>query len=145
VLLRNWYKTEKGRGLQMKQKKMVPEKTTQATSIGGRKKASWKRSDRWGIDDRWAGTSVIYAASGTESVAMSGDYDVTYQDESNPGELRAFRQAQRSRGITVKDLGEGKLHDQLVVIFGAEMSAANAVRTLKALISRIETEGLNRA
>lgn len=61
----------------MKQNKVDFTKATQSPPSGKRKGVPWTKSDRWGIDDRWEGTSVAYAASGTESVAMSGDYDVT--------------------------------------------------------------------
>jgi hypothetical protein len=108
-----------------------------------REKKSWKVSDRWGIDEAWSGTAVIYSAVGLESWALTGDYDVTYCDESNPEELRAYREVQRRRGKSVKKLGKNKVRDHLVVIFGAEMSARTAVTTLSALIDRITTEGLN--
>lgn len=97
---------------------------------------SWKVSDRWGIDERWHGTAVIYSTAGRESWGLTGDYDVTYCDESNPEELRAYRQVMRRRGRRVKKLGIDKLRDHLVVIFGAEMSARTAVATLSALIDR---------
>jgi hypothetical protein len=44
----------------------------------------WKRSDDWGIDSEWSGTAMIYAASNTSSFALSGDYQVSFEDESEP-------------------------------------------------------------
>jgi hypothetical protein len=64
----------------MKQDKIDCRRTRQAKPSGGRERASWTKSYRWGIDERWAGTSMICAASGRESFALSGDYDVTYRD-----------------------------------------------------------------
>jgi hypothetical protein len=67
---------------------------------------------------------------------------VTYRKESEPDELRAYREKRRRRGKRVEELGEDKISDHLVVIFGAELSARAAVATLEALIDRIREEGL---
>jgi hypothetical protein len=73
---------------------------------------------------------------------LTGDYEVTYRKESEPDELRAYREKRRRRGKRVEELGEDKISDHLVVIFGAELSARAAVATLEALIDRIREEGL---
>jgi hypothetical protein len=85
---------------------------------------------------------MIYAASGSGSFALSGDYRVSYEDESHPDDLRAARLFQASRGRDVGEVPHDKLGEELVVIFGAKITAANAVKTLKALVARIEDEGL---
>lgn len=102
----------------------------------------WKRSDDWSIDSEWSGTAVIYAASGAASFALSGDYKVSFEDESEPEDMRAMRLFRASQGDPVREVPDDKLAEELVVIIGSGMSAMNAVATLKALIARIEDEGL---
>jgi hypothetical protein len=95
-----------------------------------------------GIDDRWTGTAMIYTARGRDSYGLWGDYKVNYRADTDPEDLRAVRLAKQSRGRTVAALGDDKLNSQLVVIFGADMSADSAVKTLEALILRIKDQGL---
>ncbi|WP_338821866.1 hypothetical protein WDM22_33020 [Bradyrhizobium septentrionale] len=102
----------------------------------------WSRGDDWGIDTAWSGTAMIYAARGTMSFALSGDYEVSYRDESEPDDMRAARLFRASQGEAVREAHDEKLGDELVIIFGAKVTAAKAVRTLKALVARIEDEGL---
>jgi hypothetical protein len=103
---------------------------------------TWKHDDRWSIDAEWSGTAMIYAASGAGSFALSGDYQVSYEDESDPEDLRAARLFQASQGEDVGEVPYDKLGEELVVIFGAKITAVKAVETLKALVARIEDEGL---
>src|SRR5436189_3528599 len=110
-------------------------------SVGRR----WKDSDDWSIDSEWsgtAGTAMIYAARGATSFALSGDYRVSFEDESEPEDMRATRLFHASRGKPVDEVPHDKLADELVVIFGAKITAARAVTTLKALVARIEDDGL---
>lgn len=106
------------------------------------KKNGWKRDDRWSIDSEWSGTAMIYTASGAGSFALSGDYQVSYEDESEPKDLRAARLFRASRGDEVGEVPLDKLGDELVVIFGAKITATKAIKTLKALVRRIEDQGL---
>jgi hypothetical protein len=73
---------------------------------------------------------MIYAASGRGSFALSGDYEISYEDESEQEDLRAHRLIRHNRGESVGPLGPDKLKDELIVIFGAELSAERAVKTL---------------
>ncbi|MEH2565590.1 hypothetical protein [Bradyrhizobium sp. AZCC 2289] len=102
----------------------------------------WKVRDNWSIDADWSGTAMIYAASGITSFGLSGDYRVSFADESEPADMRATRLFRASQGVLVDELPDDKLADELVVIFGAKMTAAKALATLMALIARIEDEGL---
>lgn len=102
----------------------------------------WKRSDEWSIDSEWHGTAMIYTGRGQESFALSGDYHVSLADESEPEDLRAARLYRASQGDCVSEVPYDKLADELVVIFGTKMTAEGAVSTLKALIARIEDDGL---
>lgn len=102
----------------------------------------WMADDRWSIDLDWSGTAMIYTANGIGSFALSGGYRVTYEDESEPEDLRAARLFRASKGMPVGEVQHDKLGAELVVIFGAKMTATDAVKTLKALVARIEDEGL---
>jgi len=102
----------------------------------------WRDDDRWSIDAEWLGTAMIYAASGCGSFALSGDYEVSYEDESEPEDLRAARLFRASQGEHVDEVPFDKLGEELVVIFGAKMTAAGALKKLKSLVARIEDEGL---
>ena len=106
---------------------------------GGRR---WKDSDDWSIDSEWSGTAMIYAARGATSFALSGDYPVSFEDESEPEDMRATRLFHASQGEPVDEVPHDKLADELVVIFGAKITAAGAVATLKALVARTEDDGL---
>lgn len=98
--------------------------------------------NEWGMDSRWEGTAIIYAPSGSNTFGFSGDYDLSFQDESRPNELRGYREVRRRRGLKVNDLSDSKLRNEMLVVFGAEMSAKDALRTLEALMERIKAEGL---
>lgn len=102
----------------------------------------WESRDYWEIDAQWSGTAMIYTATGLASFVLSGDYNVTYADESEPEDLRATRMYRKSCGQRVRKVPKDKLADELVVIFGAQITASKALQTLKALIARIEDEGL---
>jgi hypothetical protein len=79
---------------------------------------AWTEDDQWSIDSDWSGTAMIYTASGEGSFAMSGDYRVTYEDESDPDNLRAARLFRASQGKAVAEVLRGKLADELVLIMG---------------------------
>ena len=102
----------------------------------------WKRGDDWSIDSEWSGTAMIYAARNTASFALSGDYQISFEDEFEPEDMRAARLFRAGEGDPVVEVPDDKLADELVVVIGAKMTAAKAVSTLKALIARIEDEGL---
>jgi hypothetical protein len=57
-------------------------------------------------------------------------------------DMRAARLFRAGQGDPVSEVPDDKLADELVVILGAKMTAAKAVCTLKALVARIEDEGL---
>jgi hypothetical protein len=111
-------------------------------TIKERDNTSHGGSSDWGMDSRWEGTAIIYAASGKRTFGFSGDYDLSFRDETSPNELRNYREDRRGRGLRIKALTESKLRNEMLVVFGAEMSAADAVRTLEALTTRIKAEGL---
>jgi hypothetical protein len=73
---------------------------------------------------------------GDDSFGMQSDYDLQTLFESDPQEVRAFRESRRRAAAKVRSLAEDKIHDELVVIFGPEMSAKDAVSTLRHLIEK---------
>src|SRR5437588_10124385 len=93
-----------------------------------------KNGDDLSIDSEWSGTAMIYAARGATSFALSGDYRVSFEDESDPEDMRASRLFRASQGEPVDEVPYDKLADELVVIFGAKITAAKALATLKALV-----------
>lgn len=106
-----------------------------------RSSKSWKAAE-CDIDACWSGTAMIYAASGNSTSCLSGDYCVSYQDESEPRDLRANRLYRRSQGQRVNKVPRSKLGNEMIIIVGANITAAKAVQTLEAVIRRIEDEGL---
>lgn len=92
--------------------------------------------------ESFAGTTVLYAAKDDDSFGMQCDYELATLMDMNPDEVRAFRESRRRSGAKVKRLPNDRIRDELVVIFGPDMSAKSAVRTLRRLAEKIEREGL---
>jgi hypothetical protein len=92
--------------------------------------------------ESFAGTTILYAAKDDDSFGMQCDYELATLMELNPEEVRAFRERRRRAGVKVKRLPNDRIRDELVVIFGPDMSAKSAVATLKHLAKKIEQEGL---
>jgi hypothetical protein len=90
----------------------------------------------------FSGTAVLYAAKDDDAFGMQCDYELATLTELNPDEVRAARESRRRSGIKVKRLPSDRIRDELVVIFGPDMSAKSAVSTLRHLVERIEREGL---
>jgi hypothetical protein len=95
----------------------------------------------WSGSD-FAGMAVGYGAYGHDVVPMQCNYELDSSFGGDPKEVRAYRKSRRRKGQKVKKLGKNKLRHELFVVFGPEMSAAEAVRTLKCLIKDIENNGL---
>jgi hypothetical protein len=88
------------------------------------------------------GTTVMYAAVGDDSFGMQCDYVLDTLADSRKEEVRAYRASLRLDGKQVRSLAEDRVQNELVVIFGPEMSTRSAVETLRALVKKIESEGL---
>lgn len=73
---------------------------------------------------------------------MQCDYELATLMDMCPNEVRAVRESRRRSGAKVKMLPKDRIRDELVVIFGPDMSAKSAVRTLRHLVDKIEKEGL---
>jgi hypothetical protein len=92
--------------------------------------------------DVFHGTTVMYAAAGDDSFGMQCDYELNTLEDFRKKEVRAYRTSLRRRGKKLEPLKDDQIQDELVVIFGPEMSARRAVETLTALAKKIEREGL---
>jgi hypothetical protein len=92
--------------------------------------------------ESFVGTTILYAAKDDDSFGMQCDYELATLMDLNPDEVRAFRESRRRSGVKVKRLPNDRIRDELVVIFGPDMSAKSAVRTLMHLVEKIEKEGL---
>ncbi|UPJ74100.1 hypothetical protein [Bradyrhizobium sp. 187] len=92
--------------------------------------------------ESFAGTTILYAAKDDGAFGMQCDYELSTLMDVNPDEVRAFRESRRRGGSKVKRLPNDRIRDELVVIFGPDMSAKSAVTTLKHLVNKIEGEGL---
>lgn len=92
--------------------------------------------------DIFAGTSIIYAVRDGDFMPVQCDYELHTLMESNPKEVRAYRQSLKRSGLKQPRLRADQLHEELVVIFGPEMSAKKALHTLEFLTRRIKAEGL---
>jgi hypothetical protein len=92
--------------------------------------------------DTFSGTTVVYAAKGNDSFAIQCDYELLTLMDYHKDEVRAVRENRRRAGAKLKPLPDNRIQDELVVIFGPEMSAQSAVKTLECLVKKIKHEGL---
>jgi hypothetical protein len=92
--------------------------------------------------DVFTGTTTMYAAVGDDSFGMQCDYTLDTLEDTHVDEVRAFRRSLRLGKKKVRPLAKDRVKDELVVIFGPDMTARSAVETLMALASKIEREGL---
>lgn len=99
-------------------------------------------STRIALGEWFAGTTIVYAAKDDDAFGMQCDYELSTTMAVRPKEVRAVRESRRRNGRKVKKLPDDRIRDELVVIFGPDMSAKSAVTTLKHLIKKIEKEGL---
>lgn len=99
-------------------------------------------STRIALGEWFAGTTVVYAAKDDDAFGMQCDYKLSTMTATHPNEVRQVRRSRRRNGGKVKRLPDDRIRDELVVIFGPDMSAKSAVTTLKHLVKKIEKEGL---
>ena len=99
-------------------------------------------STRIALGEWFAGTTVVYAAKGDDAFGMKCDYKLSTMTATHSNEVRLVRKSRRRNGGKVKRLPDDRIRDELVVIFGPDMSANSAVATLKHLAKKIQAEGL---
>lgn len=99
-------------------------------------------STRIALGEWFAGTTIVYAAKDDDAFGMKCDYKLSAMTATHPNEVRLVRESRRRGGGKVKRLPDDRIRDELVVIFGPDMSPNSAVATLKHLAKKIQGEGL---
>lgn len=89
------------------------------------------------------GTAVVYAAKGYASTCLQCDYELEPRFDTRKSEVRAVREAKRSRAEKPPLLPATRIRDQVVILFGPEMCPKEAIQTLQALIEKIKRQGLS--
>jgi len=101
-------------------------------------KISREWDDRLWEGEELQGTYVVYSATPNNALPFVCDVDIHSLCESNIRELRAGRSVQAKRQAPREDT----LHEEIAVIFGAGLSAKEAVATLERLALQIRKNGL---
>jgi hypothetical protein len=95
-------------------------------------------SSRISNGEWFAGTTIVNAAKGDDAFGMQCDYKLSTMTDTDPNEVRVVRESRRRGGGKVKRLPNDRIRDELIVIFGPDMSANSAVATLKHLAKKIQ-------
>lgn len=92
------------------------------------------------------GVTYAQAIGNTEDFVGSAlvEFTISPLDSRSPGanDTRAHRQGLRSRGRSVAGVKRDALRDELVILPGAGMSAADVVRALQNYIKDVEENGM---
>ncbi len=93
--------------------------------------------------DIFQGTGAIYAVESDGHVdIIMGDYLFEAMPESWPEQFRAYRQQLLESGKRVPNLPEYSPRDKVLITFGPEVSADQAVAALERAIESIKGNGL---
>ena len=96
-----------------------------------------------GFQDDFQGTTAIYVVEPRDHVEIFlGDYDIEGMPETWPEEFRSYRQRRKRRGKAVPELPAASLDDRILIAFGPEVSARQAVASLERAIKSIKSTGL---
>lgn len=95
------------------------------------------------VESFFEGTAVVYVAKGYESTCLQCDFKLEPRANSRKSEVRAVREAKRRRGDKLPVLPETRIQRQLAIICGSEMSHAEFIQTLQALLEKIKRHGLS--
>lgn len=98
--------------------------------------------NRIAVESFLEGTAVIYLAKGYESTCLQCDFELEPRINSRKSEVRAVRDGKRRRGEEPPPLPETRIRNQLAIICGPEISPAEVIQTLQALIEKIRRHGL---
>lgn len=96
----------------------------------------------------YEGLTLAYAISLLEGEIITlCQYNLTpittLGPKNDPRETRAYREMRRSQGKKVPKIEENALRDELVILPGAAMSAADVVQALKNFIKHVERDGMH--
>lgn len=94
--------------------------------------------DEWNLE----GTAWALLASAEGSTDGPYSYQIDLEGRVNRKSLRAYRLEKVAKGKMPPEIPEHALQDELAVLFGADMSAAQAVTALTLVIQRIKEYGL---
>jgi hypothetical protein len=92
--------------------------------------------------DKFSGTFMTYAADKWRVLPILCSVEIHSMEDSDVGETRAARWERRMAGGTVEKLRKDTLHNELVVVLGANLSAEAAVCALTKIIDSIQREGM---
>ena len=96
-----------------------------------------------GFQDVFQGTTAIYVIEPRDHADIFlGDYEIEAMPETWPEQLRGNRQRLKRKGRAVPDLPDASLADKVLIAFGPEVSARQAVAALRRAIESIEGNGL---
>jgi hypothetical protein len=106
-------------------------------------KCKEKDYDRLREGDVFFGTYMCYPATPAYvSVPIECDVKISSLTMSRREEVRAYREALKSRGQKPPALRDDTLHRELLVVAGPDMSADEVVVALRRLIDNIKKDGL---
>ena len=103
------------------------------------------RLHRWigGFQDVFQGTTAIYVIEPRDHADIFlGDYEIEAMPETWPEQFRGYRQRLKRRGQAVPELPDASLNDKVLIAFGPEVSARQAVASLQRAIESIKGTGL---
>jgi hypothetical protein len=98
--------------------------------------------ERWSNSDGFVGTGVVYFAHpmrhGMNVEITMSDYEINLDNETHEEQLRYAR---RTRVKTSGELSD-RLEDEVLVIFGPDVSPRGAIKALRRIIESIKGTGL---
>ncbi len=96
-----------------------------------------------GFQDDFQGTTALYVVEPRDHVEIFlGDYDIEGMPETWPEQIRGNRQRLKRKGEAVPELPAASLDDRILIAFGPEVSARQAVASLERAIKSIKSTGL---
>jgi hypothetical protein len=100
--------------------------------------------DSFHNQDIFEGTGAVYVVSEhyRQPDVFSGDFLIDALHDTHPNQLRAVRSEQDRCGESVKRLPRNALRHQVVVVFGADVTPDQAIKTLERTIKAIKEDGL---
>src|SRR4051812_29776369 len=92
--------------------------------------------------DHFEGTAVVYAVVVDDHTCFQCDFELETLTETWPEQVRAQRLLRRKNGQPVHKAHRNQLAGELVIIFGPDLSANDAIVALKRLATSIRKKGL---
>ena len=100
-----------------------------------------ENNDGW--QDIFRSTGTIYIIEfDIHPDVFIGDFEIDAMLESWPEQIRATRQSRKQEGIAVAKLPDHSLRDKVLIAFGPEVSAQQAIAALEQATQNITINGL---